>query len=153
MFALIRDTLQVFPESVEIDGNIYTDLWQQSDEQLEAIGIYKMPEQPSYDASSYKLEVDLNTKNWVVVPLTPEEIKENITAEYAKYYKKLSGKYTQYMFLYESIKDNVYLQIQLQQYLVELADYCLKVYNEEISLDSIVDYPEASLEDFSNPIK
>jgi len=153
MFALIQNVLQVFPESIRLNGNIYTDLWTQSPDQLEAIGIYKMPEQPVYDTNTEKIEVDLETKSWKIVPLTQEEIKNKINEEYIKFYNKLNGQYKHYICLYNSINSNVQLKLQLQSYLIGLADYCLKVLNQEIPLDCFHDYPEVMLEDFSNKIK
>lgn len=152
MFAIVRDTLMVLNDSMTLDGVIYTDLWSQTDEQLQALSIFRLPEQPACDLSTEKVVVNYDTKSWEVVPLTPEEIKENTSFEYNKYYLRLLGKYKHYQATLENYKNNQQLTIQLQSYLVDLAEYCLKVLEESIPLDEIIEYPEPILENFSNEI-
>lgn len=153
MFAIVKDTLMVLSDSLTIDGQVYTDLWTQSDEQLASISIFKLPDRPVCDLSLQKVVVNFDSKSWEVVDLTPEEIQEQITSEYNKQYIKLYGKYKHYQATLPRYEHNQQLTIQIQSYLVDLAEYCLQVLQQAIPLQDIIDYPEPILENFAGAIR
>ena len=150
MFAFIEKTLRALPSSIKLNGVTYTDLWYQPDSVLNSIGIYKLPEMPAYDSSEFKLSADYDTKQWQLIPLTPEEKSEILRSNYIREFIKLEGKYKTYLMLYESKKENLYVAAQLEAYLINLIDYMSKIYNQEISLTEIKDYPEPTLSSYSN---
>lgn len=150
MFAIIENTLRALPNSLKLNGVIYTDLWTQSDSDLSNLGIYKLPDPPAYDCENFKLSVNYGTKQWEILPLTPEEKAEALHEKYLREFKKLEGKYKSYLVLYESKKEDLYMASQLETYILDLLDYMFKIYNQEIPLSDIKDYPDCILCSRSN---
>lgn len=152
MFAIIKNTLQVLPSSIVLNGVTYTDLCTQSDSALNNLGIYKLPDPPAYDGENFKLSVNLETKQWEVVPLTTEEQSQNLRENYIREFKKLEGKYKSYLTLLESKKEDVFIKWQIEDYITNLVDYMSQVYNQEIPLNDIIEYPECKLYSNSNTL-
>ena len=152
MFAIIDNTLVALSNSLVINGVTYTDLWTQSDSALNNLGIHKLPDPPAYDAENFKLSVNFETKQWEIVPLTSEEQSENLRENYIREFKKLEGKYKSYLQLLESKKEDIYLKWQIEDYISNLVDYMSQVYNQEIPLSDIKDYPECNLGSLSNSL-
>jgi hypothetical protein len=124
---------------------------------LDQIGIYKLPLPPTYDEANERLDVNLDTKSWVIVELTPEEKEQKLDYEYNVMYKRNICKYNHYMALakqltFDSSVKNPVVSIQLQQYILDLGDYCLNILNKNIPIDSVEDYPDPMLEDYSNKL-
>lgn len=152
MFAIIENTLRALPSSIKLNGVTYTDLWSQPESVLNSVGIYRLPEMPSYDCENFKLIVNYDTKQWEVVPLTEEERSEIVRKNYIREFIKLEGKYKTYSMLYESKKEDIYVATQLETYILDLVEYMAKVYNQEIPFDKIKDYPECTLSSNSNTL-
>ena len=75
-----------------------------------------------------------------------------MTELYNRQFKKLEGKYIHYLGLKESKKEDLYVSAQLEAYILGLLDYMSMVFNQEIPLSDIVDYPDCTLTSFSNPV-
>jgi len=152
MFAIIENTLQALPSTIKLNGVTYTDLYTQPDSVLNSIGIFKLPEMPSYDAANFKLSVNYDTREWEVVALTDEEKAENLTELYNRQFKKLQGKYNHYLALKEAKEEDLYVSAQLESYILGLLDYMSRVFNQEIPLSDIIDYPDCPLTSYSSPL-
>ena len=150
MFALLDDQLIALPDSLKVNGNTYTDLWTATPDQLAALNIYKLPEMPVYNTNTHELVPNTETKTWDIVPLTSEKLQSIVDNQYAQYASKLQGKYKSYSLYLQQVGDeDVCLVLQIQSYLVDLADYISQVLNREITPENFIEYPEASFEKFS----
>ena len=142
MFAIIENTLRALPSSIKLNGVTYTDLPTQPESVLNNLGIYTLPNPPTYDGENFKLSVNYETKQWEILPLTEDEKSEVIRKNYVREFIKLEGKYNSYLKLLESKKEDPYAVAQIEAYIVSLVDYMSKVYNQEILFNEIKDYPE-----------
>jgi hypothetical protein len=152
MFAIIENTLQALPSSIKLNGVTYTDLYSQPDAVLNNLGIYKLPEMPLYDAANFKLSVNYEAREWEVIALTEEEKSKNLTEQYQRAFKKLEGKYHHYLLLKKTKEEDYYVSAQLESYILGLVDYMSKVYNQEIPLGDIIDYPDCQLSSYSSQL-
>ena len=153
MFAIIDGILQALPDSLVRDGFVYTDLWSQSYDYLESLGIYKLPDMPPYNPDTQKLEVDLERKDWLVVDLTEQEIEDILNTKYETMYIRNYSKYTHYQCLLKNSSDEPQITLQLKAYILDLLNYCLAIKTKTIPLEEISDFPDPILEHFSNPVK
>jgi hypothetical protein len=150
MFCIYENCLQIIGDSLVINGYLHTDLLDQSSDYLNSLGIYPLGNPPAYDENTQKLDVDYTLKQWIIIPLTPDEIKERVDYEYTRWFRKNYAKYVSYLASMETYKDNVFVYNQFHSYVLNLATYCLSINNHDIPLDEIIEFPEIVFTDLSN---